>query len=206
MIALAFIGLFTMAAIAIVTIAIIGGALVMETPQEIAARYGATAPADLTITKVTRGKSSFILPVWDGFKLVNAETKEERIARRKRIQAQNMKTDASAKVRAMHAEGLTVMQMINRSGMANNTIRRHLKNMMLKPHTLSKEERAKLLGYSGAILTLKSNAASLRKGREERSRLAWKMRQDGMKVNDICESMGLGKSTVERYLKIEAAK
>jgi DNA-binding NarL/FixJ family response regulator len=104
----------------------------MESPAQIAARYGAVAPVDMAVTVVPTGASARPLPVWDGLRLVyaegvgremfrrgNATARRQAMANSPAVQAARARRD---RVAALHATGASDAEMAAALGVAVNTI------------------------------------------------------------------------------------
>lgn len=126
-----------------------------ETVAEIAARYGATAPAGLTVTVVPGGQTSHAGYVWDGGKntLVAVDPGAARAAMRRKASADvarrrgkraaqearhaQMMVERRERVRILHARGLTVFDMVMQGIGADATVRGDLRALGLEPHRIS---------------------------------------------------------------------
>lgn len=135
-----------------------------ETPAEIAARYGATIAPGVTVQQIERGRSSFPTPVWDGTHLVSGVSREENMARMKRIATQNMSArsrkrggcrkspevaERRAKVAELHAQGLTNAQIVEQTGQTNETLWNDIKILGLHAN---KPEPKRAVADNGEII------------------------------------------------------
>lgn len=123
-----------------------------ETPEQIAARYGARLAPGVTVQQIPRGVSARPLPVWNGLTLICPDWKEERA----RAQAATMKAARRARardpqiearretVRQLHAQGLSLERIVAVSGIASGTVRNDLHAMGLRNHLDATALRARL--------------------------------------------------------------
>lgn len=77
--------------------------IVAETPEQIAARYGAALRPGVAVQVVPRGQSSFVYPVWDGSHLVMPEGKPSGTWRGQRFSIGRGASDSSAAMAARRA-------------------------------------------------------------------------------------------------------
>lgn len=143
------------------------------TDAEIEERYGCKpSPSFAGVQHIPPRTSSFVYPVWSATKnaLVSGMTREELIARQKRISTQNLKRTAHVqklkdgkaermeRVRALFEAGLTQVEVCNETGFSEKAVRdyRYKMGIKLQPRrygpsqeTLERIENVKQLAAAG---------------------------------------------------------
>jgi DNA-binding CsgD family transcriptional regulator len=114
-----------------------------ESPAQIAARYGAVAPAGLQVQRLPRGASAFVLPVWTGRTLEYPDSdrrgwRAEAAAGRKRAAQQRRDNPAIVarrdRVAGLHAQGMITAEIVAETGLPQYVVTADLKARGLQPH------------------------------------------------------------------------
>lgn len=165
----------------------------METARQIAARYGVPLMAGVKIKKIPTGQSSFPAIIWSEAEGqlrydVTPEQRKDMARRGNRFSANNKgnqnrsaQTGLSMKrVQALSEEGKSIKEIAAIVGLTENTVGKYRRAMGIKAHGSA------LLGTGKAHANAK---------------LIMKLHKEGKSAREIGRVVGLGKSTINTFLR-----